>query len=111
MQVFKRYWPAFPYIVRFRSSDNMDALLQEYPGAVAFDVNFVNINPELVSQSHERGLATLSRIPIRENEMESAQNTAAVIRKLDAAGVDILFVSDLDYVWKALGREPRAQAQ
>jgi glycerophosphoryl diester phosphodiesterase len=55
-----RYWPMAPLIGKARIIEDLDEQLASYPGIRAVKVNRRNVNAELVSAAHERGLLVIS---------------------------------------------------
>ena len=104
-KMFKRYWPGFPYIIKYKRGDDMTELLAQYPNAVAVDINWPAVDAALINDAHKQGLMTLARVPINQEDMTSLDGVADIYRKLDATGLDALFVSDLALVWEVFGLE------
>jgi len=84
-----RYWPTVPLIGKARTIEDLDEQLASYPMIRAVKVNRRNVNGELVSAAHERGLLVVSTALMLFDHPQ-------VYRRLVDAGVDIIMLDHFD---------------
>jgi glycerophosphoryl diester phosphodiesterase len=84
-----RYWPTAPLIGKARIIEDLDEQLASYPMIRAVKVNRRNVNGELVSAAHQRGLLVVSTTLMLYDHPK-------VYWKLVDAGVDIIMLDHFD---------------